>query len=734
MPQSAIARGFLAQFWRARQADVAPLRTLLGQVENILEKQRDQLPLLVPIGLGAGIAAWQIGGQAMWPVLLLACSGVALISIWLGSAYRLARLLLFAVVLFAVGFFAIAIKSAVLGAPPIEKPWIGMLNGRIESVEDVSARGIVRYVLQTNNGDLPERVRVNVPLDKHRSDFQSGAIIQLKARLMPPPGPALPRSYDFARQAWFLGLGATGTALSPPKLLSPTGGDTAFWTTQREGLARHIRGAMPEGTGAIGAALLVGSRGAISQEDADALRNSGMAHLLSVSGLHVTAIVGGAFLLISRILSLIPWLALRFRVPLIAAGGSAVIAIGYTLLTGAEVPTVRACVAALLILVALAMGREALSLRLLATGACAVLLFWPEALAGPSFQLSFAAVATIIVLHDSTRVKRLTGRRDEALHMRVGRMVLSTLITGFAIELVLAPIALFHFHKSGVYGALANIFAIPLTTFFIMPLQILALVLDGIGLGQPFWWLAGQGVSAISGLAHWVSDAPGAVLALPSMPRWAFGATVIGGLWMAIIVGKARVFGLVPLLAGMLAMIAAPRPDILVTGDGRHLAVIDQAGELVLLRPGAGDYALSMLAENAALKGEPKAIDEWPGARCSADVCSFVVERAGRSWSILATRSQYRVPSMELASACKRVDIVISERYLPWACKPRWFKADRDFLEQQGGLAIYLDKPRVETVAQSNYHQPWSQLGPKRAPKRPSGDGTTTPPKINPPQ
>lgn len=722
MPQSAIARGFLAQFSQLRQADVtSPPHPVLA-IENVLEKQRDQLPLLVPAALGAGIVGWQLGGDAIGPVFLLAAAGLLLIAGWLGWQRRLARTLMLAVLLFAAGFGAIALKSAFFGAPPIAKPWFGVLYGQIESVEDVSARGIVRYVLKTAGEPLPERVRVNVPLDKHRPEFQSGAVIQLKVRLMPPPGPALPRSYDFARTAWFSGLGATGTALSAPTLLEPSKGGKAFWAEKREALAAHIRGAMPKGTGAVGAALLVGSRGAISQEDADALRNSGMAHLLSVSGLHVTAVVGGAFLLISRLLSLVPWFALRFRVPVVAAGGAAIVAVGYTLLTGAEVPTVRACVAALLILIALAMGREALSLRLLATGACLVLLFWPEALAGPSFQLSFAAVATIIVLHDSALIQRLTGRREEPVLFRLGRAIASLLITGLAIELVLAPIALFHFHKSGIYGAAANIVAIPLTTFFVMPAQIIALLFDSVGLGQPFWWVAGQGVSAISGLAHWVSNAPGAVLALPSMPRWAFGATVIGGLWLAIVIGKTRFLGLIPLGAGMLAMALAPRPDMLVTGDGRHVAVVDRSGELVLLRPGAGDYALSMLAENAALRSEPKAIDAWPDARCSPDICSFSIESETRKWSILATRSQYLVPSMELAAACKRADIVISERYLPWSCKPRWFKADREFLEQHGGLAIYLDGPHVDSVAGHNAHQPWSQLQTKRAPKRPFDD------------
>ena len=98
---------------------------------------------------------------------------------------------------------------------------------------------------------------------------------------------------------------------------------------------------------------------------------------------------------------------------MVAATAAALGALAYTLLTGAEVPTVRSCIAALLILVALAMGRDALTLRLVAFGALVVLIFWPEAMAGPSFQLSFAAVATIVIIHEMPIVMRFTQVREE---------------------------------------------------------------------------------------------------------------------------------------------------------------------------------------------------------------------------------------------------------------------------------------------------------------------------------
>ena len=167
-------------------------------------------------------------------------------------------------------------------------------------------------------------------------------------------------------------------------------------------------------------------------------------------------------------------------------------------------------------------------------------------------------------------------------------------------------------------------------------------------------------------------------------------------------------------------MLLAPRPDLLVTGDGRHVALVNPQGELIMLRSRTGEYAMSQISENAATKAEPILMDNWRGAQCSPDMCVFNVSTSERNWTILAARSPYLIPSMELAAACKRADIVISERYLPWSCKPRWFKADRGFLEQHGGLAFYFSRIHVDTVGRTTAHQPWSTLGKtERAPKRP---------------
>src|SRR3546814_495454 len=423
----------------------------------------------------------------------------------------------------ALGCAHIWWKAERVAAPVLEYARMAEFTAKIESFQRLPARESVRLVVRPQETGLPPRLRVNVDAEDAGPALQPGATVRIRAWLMPPPPMAVPGAYDFARYAWFHELGGTGRA-NTIEVVAPTG--ERRWSARiagwRQSLADHIQSRLSGGEGGIATALATGDQGAISEADAEAMRRSGLAHLLSVSGLHVTAVVGAVMLLTLKLLALSPTLALRFRLTVVAAGAGALAGIAYTILTGAEVPTVRACVAVILVLIGVALGREAITLRLVAVGALIVLLFWPESVAGPSFQLRLAAITAIVALHEHPRMKALLSRRDEGVVQKTGRFLLALILTGLAVEIALAPIALYHFHKAGFYGALANVVAIPLTTFVIMPLEALALLFDLIGLGAPFWWLTGQTLSLLLGLAHAVAETPGAVALLPTMPMAAF--------------------------------------------------------------------------------------------------------------------------------------------------------------------------------------------------------------------
>lgn len=697
-----------------------------AMLERWLEAERDQLVLWVPVALGGGIAAWFLLPDATaWQAAILLALAVALLALAVGRGGRGARVAAVAGGLFALGLALAWLRAERVAAPVLSAPTIATFTARVERVDPLPARDLVRLRLApvavtavpARRGVaqplpvLPPHLRVNVATLDAPPGLVHGVTLSLSARLLPPPPPAVPGAHDYARAAWFDGIGATGRGFAPVTVVA---GRNAPQAELRQTLSRHIQAQLADDSGAAGiaASLATGDQGALPEADTVAMRRSGLAHLLSVSGLHITAAVGAVMLLVLRLLALSRYMALRWRLPLIAAGAGALAAIGYTWLTGAEVPTIRSCVAALLVLVALSLGREALTLRLVAAGALIVLLLYPEALVGPSFQLSFAAVAAIVALHEHPAVRGWFGPREQGRGRAMLRGLGSLLLTGLVVELALMPIALYHFHKAGVYGAVANIVAIPLTTFVTMPCEALALLFDMAGAGRPFWWLTARSLDLLLWIAHLAAATPGAVAPLPAMPGGAYAAMVAGGLWIALWRTRWRRLGAVPLTLGALWALATPAPDLLVTGDGRHVAIRTTRGDVALLRDRTGDYNADMLAENGGVEGLPVLWSEQSDARCSRDACLAERTVGGRRWRVLATRSAMLLPTDQLIAACAAADIVVSERSLPRRCAPRWLKLDRTMLTRTGGVAVSFENGSVRSVRQAGDAHPWIAAAP----------------------
>lgn len=695
-------------------------RALADALEERLEAERERIGLWLPVALGGGIAAWFALPAAMhWIGLLLLLAGGLLAGWLIGWHRRVGRGLAIGCAVMALGVLLIWCRATWVAAPVLAAPVTTTFSAVIERVEPLPARDQVRIIAQPRQrADLPPRIRLTLR-GEQGAGLAGGETIGVRARLMPPPSASLPGGYDFAQRAWFDRIGAVGTVLGD---ISRPPGAGAAAPPLRARLSAHIHGQVDGSAGGIAAALVTGDRGAISAADEEAMRRSGLAHLLSISGLHVTAVVGFAFLMTLRLFALSRRIALAGYVLPLAAAAGAFAGGAYTLLAGAEVPTLRSFIAALLVLVAFLIGREALTLRLVAAGALTVLIWRPESLAGPSFQLSFAAITAIIALHESRAMRVFLARRDEPWLLRFGRSIAGLLITGLVVEVALAPIALFHFHKAGLYGALANVVAIPLTTFVIMPAEALALFFDGIGLGAPFWWVAEQALRGLIALAHAVAGTPGAVATLPVFPRWGFALAILGGLWLLLWQTRWRRWGAVPLIAGMAALAVQPRPDILITGDGRHIAAALPDGGYALLRDRAGDYIRDTLAEAAGVDTPLAALADLDHVECNRDFCRWSHGAGAARHIILASRGRDRIDGADMAVACAAADIVISDRWLPRECVGRWLTVDRDSLAETGGLALYLGtSPTVVATRRAGDDHPW------RLPQQLSGNDEAIP-------
>lgn len=187
-----------------------------------------------------------------------------------------------------------------------------------------------------------------------------------------------------------------------------------------------------------------------------------------------------------------------------------------------------------------------------------------------------------------------------------------------------------------------------------------------------------------------------------------------GGIWLCLWNTRLRLLGFAPLAAGAVGALLSPTPDLLVTGDGRHLAVVSRDGTPLILRDRAGDYVRDLLSEASGYDGDPGNLGSRPYSDCSRDACAALLDRNGRHWRLLATRSAYWVDWPVMTRACGEADIVVSDRRLPRGCVPRWLKLDSETLERTGGVAIYLgENPRVDTVAERVGAHPWAQGEPK---------------------
>lgn len=704
-----------------------------AHVERLLEAERAQLPLWAPVALGTGICAWfALPAPLQWIAWVTGWLGLAIGTGALARGGRLSHAIIVGAALVAAGCLLPWAKALLIGSPPLARSAAVEMRATLLAIEPQAERGTTRLLLApVARPDLPGRLRVNAGPEALPEGLARGDVVALRAWLMPPPTAALPGGYDFAIRAYFAGIGATGRVLGAVRVERAGPRDAGL----RDQLTTHIRSRLGGPEGEIAATLATGDRSGISEADAEAMRNSGLAHLLSISGLHVSAMIGGVMFLVYRLLALSPTLALRLPLILIAACAGAAAGVGYTLLTGAEVPTIRSCVAALLVIAGLALGREAISLRLIATGALIVMIFWPEAVIGPSFQMSFAAVTAIVALYEWPAARALFAAQEESWIKRAARHLGALLVTGIAVELILMPIAIYHFHRAGLLGALANLVAIPLTSFVIMPAEALALVLDLAGLGAPAWAVTGWALRFMLWIAHQVAAMPFAVMAVPMIGGGLFAMTMLGALWLMLWRTRLRLAGLPPLLAGALLMALAPAADILVTADGRHVAVRTRDG-YALLRDRAGDYVRDTLAESAGYGGDFTALATLPSADCSVDVCMVDLDMGGGApIRLLATRTSLHLPWRELVEACATSDIVVADRTLPQGCTPRWLKLDRRTLTGMGGALILLAPRKVLAGRDPDDRHPWITDRPARragAPRAINEKGDRSRPVLKP--
>ncbi|MDP1600307.1 MAG: ComEC/Rec2 family competence protein [Phenylobacterium sp.] len=575
--------------------------------------QSDRWTLWAPVAFGIGAALYlSLPAEPLVAVafLALAAAGGLVLAV---SRWSLGKPLTIALTLAAfmlAGFAAGKLRTQSVRAP------IAPAGGGVRAIEgfvvDVASPGqggprLLLAPIQVSGLSAAETpIRVRVTLQDDDVLPAPGTVISLRGMLNAPPPPASPGSYDFARDAFFDGIGGVGFALTPVREVQ---GAPPPWRLDLEmkinaarwALAKQIVGEMGPESGGLAAAMVTGHEAFIPKEQVEALRASGLAHIVSISGLHMAIVGGFTFALVRLGVAAWPWLALRVSSKKVAAIVGLAAVGGYLILSGAPSPAERAAITAGAAFFAILVDRRAISLHTLAIAALAIMIFQPEAVTEPGFQMSFAATTALVALAEAwpRPAKEINTPWPIRIVQGVGVWMAASLGASFVAGLATGPFAMQHFNRVATFGLAANLLVAPISSFLMMPALAIGAVLAPLGLGGVPLAAAGVAIDTMNTIASTVAGLPNSQLIVPSAPGWTLAASFIGILWLCLWKGPLRWLGL-PLALSVALYPRPPAPDAWIAADGSTVAVRD-GGEAILFRPDAKLFAAELWARRRGL-------------------------------------------------------------------------------------------------------------------------------------
>jgi competence protein ComEC len=653
-------------------------------------------PLLWPLLLAATVALgmWLtarrngLGQRVTWPLMILAC--------------------------LACGAAAAKLRTEIVAAPiapALAEPVA--VEAWVIDVDSPGQRG-ARIVIAPVwiDGLTPDQTPVRLRATVRGEPPRPGEAIRLYAILNPPPAPAAPGAYDFGRNAFFQGLGGVAFALGETRRIDLP---PAPWRLRlamavngaRYALAERIVARLGERTGGIAAAMTTSHETWISQDDMDVMRDSGLAHILSVSGLHMAIVGGFVFFAVRLGVAAVPWLALRVPGKKIAAVAGLVAVGAYLIVSGAPPPAERAAITASIAFLAILLDRQAVTMHGLAVAAFVVLALQPEAIVTPGFQMSFAATAALVALVEAwpQRTREISVPWSIAAAQRFGSWLTAAVAASLVAGLATGPFAMQHFNRTAMYGLLANLGTAPVADFVLMPALALGAALEPLGLGGPFLTVAGWGVDLMLTIGTWTAGLPGAVRTVASAPDYVLPVAFLGVLFVCLWRGRLRWLGL-PLAAAVLLWHRAPTPDLWIGDEGTN-AAFHRNDEAVVIRSGVREFAADLWSRRRGLTLTERSEAEWT---CDRSSCRPNDSGAGP----VALWWGRRTPDTDQLDDLCRAAPVVSLRAvvdtLPPSCGGRLVLDGVDYA-RGGAVELWRDGPdrwRAVWTVDVRGDRPWS--------------------------
>ncbi len=710
---------------RARAARLAALYRVALEAES----EHRRFFLWVPVAFGAGIVLYFYADREPLLPLTAGVAGLLAAASGFASSHRRAFALLVAFAALFAGMATAGWRTARLAAPVLERIRIVTVQGWIEEM-DFRREG-ARFVLRVaaTEGLDPARMPYRVRLTTRRTPpFEAGTYVEVKARLLPPSRAAQPGGYDFARDAWYARIGAVGSVLGRIEEAEPPEPPDVWLAADmavdraRNALARRVDAIVGGDAGAIAAAMVTGKRDLLTEDARSLIREAGIYHVITISGVQMTLVAGIFFVGLRRLLALSRTLALGYPIKKWAAGAAIIAAVIYDVMTGSRIGTERALFMTLIMLSAVILDRHALTMRNLALAAMAVLIWQPEALLGASFQLSFAAVAALVSVYEArsaayareaerqvTVPVRAGERRGWFGRRRAGSHGLrGALVATFFATSATASFMAYDFHEMNPYVMIGNPLTLTIIEVFAVPGALLGTLLYPFGLDAFVWHWVGLGIGIIMAAARFIGSLPGASLHLPAFAPWSLAFFALAVLSAVIWRTWPLKLTAVPFLClGLAGALSGPTFDIAVAAGGDAAAVREADGMLVVIgrRPSLFD-AEQWLRADADARAAKTALRK---ESCDPLGCTATL-KDGRAVALVLDPTAF-------AEDCTRAAVVVTPLLAPTGCAAE-IVIDRKSLRQTGALTLSATEASftTTTVRAADEDRPWSP-----APRAPWG-------------
>ncbi|AHX06734.1 comEC/Rec2-related domain protein [Ehrlichia chaffeensis str. Liberty] len=612
-----------------------------------LNDNRDVLIIWVPILQGIGIIIYfSLTNEPQDDVLVyiafLLLVGLVFICL------RKYSILFISVFFILLGFVSVQIKAHYfVGSVLRHQVYVRDVIATVKeiSIQQSNKRLVVCDIKGSKYGIKCIRLGVRTKLD---DNITIGDMVQFSAIIYPPSVAVSPFSYDFSRIAYFKNISAVGFAVSNICLFKKSRSRrvTEYIELIRLNIYKVLLRSLTEDSANILSALLIGKKEGIKSDIMDTIRNTGIAHLFAISGLHLSFIAGLFFSLSRSLLVLFTKFAESYDIKKISSVIAIVVSLIYLLIAGMPVSGQRAFIMVSCVFIGILIDRNHNNFCSIAVASFIILLFNPESLLSPSFQMSFAAVLALVASHNI--FLRLVVMNNIVQYF--SSIVLSSLIASLAT----LPYVVYHFNYFSIAGVFANLLAIPITTFFIMPLGLLYIVLGIVNLEFCVSWMLESTVNLLIYIVKYIAKIDGLVVLFHAFSSVSILIITLGFLFLCLWRGNMRFCGLILVILGFFVGISYVTPDIMF--NQHNIVVKELNGKLYAINQKAHLTSFINLTW-ARQNGQKKMLKHYSGNNqyLSCERAGCIYNKLGRN-VLIAYNADYVMQN------CQDVDLIIQAK------------------------------------------------------------------------